>query len=391
MSKSKADTKRLTRTTRDIGKMLYQSTLQEDQQRLLDNYRDNHYLQESKKALDKINEKEKDYQDSFNGSFKNTVREKIIEKTLDLILPGILVDNLIADLGSEQIENYLEKKEQERAYNEYYDAVIDGLALSQEIGSSIRNEDLYYHIGIGNSKNISVFELDLETMHKFEQNKDIFEIGQTKSGKFYFGTKQGLSGEDIIDGLMKANATDLTTEKGELMQDLWKELRSDTGLTYASGRQVRPGDRFEIFESNIIDAYMETNYYQNDLEAAKKSYKHDSTSGYAAGDRVFELDGQEKGYGIQSKFFNIENSEDKRRFNVTSIDSLKEVLTIYSDKKMMEKLVEEEREKAEAENERTGEVPKDIATDTQQAEEEVYDQAEEVAEEEAMDWISENW
>ena len=41
MSFSKTETRRLTRTTRDIGQMLYQSTLQEDQSRLLDNYRNN--------------------------------------------------------------------------------------------------------------------------------------------------------------------------------------------------------------------------------------------------------------------------------------------------------------------------------------------------------------
>ena len=179
------------------------------------------------------------------------------------------------------------------------------------------------------------------------------------------------------------------------MQKDWADLRSNRNITYGSGKQVRASDRFELFEANIIDSLFGTEYYGLQLSEAEEKFKHDSTSGYAAGDKTFGLlfndNVQETNYALQSKFFNLDLDDSKRRFNITSIDSLKEVLTIYSDKKMMEKLVEQEVEKANLENESTGEVPTDVAQDTQQAEEQLYDQAVEMAEEESVSWLEDNW
>lgn len=401
---------KLTRTTRDIGSMLYQSTLEDDQETLFNNYKKNRYYQKSKDALKEIERTEKAYKDTLERNFgerlATAVQKKISQKMLEVFLPGVLVDNLAAKLIVDEVYDITEENVQTVAYNKFYEATINGISLAQEIGSSIRGEDFYYHIGIGNSRKINVFQLDLEAMHEFEKNQKIFELQQNKSGNFTFGTKVGLKGKDIIESLqdiVRESKNDKTTridtkaktnKNGQTLTDLWAKLRDtqETKITYRSGKSVRAADRFELFESSIIDQLYGTDTYSDNLAqylGGRSPYKHDSTSGYAAGDvyRTREQLGTAKGIGIQSKFFNTELDNQKRRFNITSVNALKEALTIYSDKKQMTELIEETRVQSWEDAHGRGLFPEDVGKNAQSTEEELYDQYSEIAHSHAKDWI----
>ena len=399
----KTRTYKLTGTTRDIGKMLYESTLLDDQENLIENYTKNNYLEKSKKALNTLEKTEQEYEyvlehkENFTDWVLDNTREKTLETAFNLMLPGVVLDNLAAKVLATTSNTLLKDieyaKKKEEAYNNYYDAVVDGVNLAQTIGSSIRQEDFYYHIGVGNQNQISVFELDLDVAHQFEKDKTIFEITKNKNGNFVFRTKMGLTEEDILTGLINANANNIIENEYDqnLMNKAWANLREDNAMLNRHGNEIKPADLFEIFDSNVIDYQYQTQYYNEKVESSRNTWMHNFISGYAAGDNTYLINDTQ--IGIQNKFFNTDLEDRSRMFNITSVNSLKEALDIYSDKKTMEKLVKKEYDKN---REYIGDsdspyIPEDIANDAEQVDQWISENIEEEAETAADNWIADNW
>jgi len=75
-----------------------------------------------------------EHKENFTDWVLDNTREKTLETAFNLMLPGVVLDNLAAKVLATTSNTLLKDieyaKKKEEAYNNYYDAVVDGVNLA---------------------------------------------------------------------------------------------------------------------------------------------------------------------------------------------------------------------------------------------------------------------
>lgn len=281
-------------------------------------------------------------------------------------------------------------------YDKVFDLSINSITKLDKIGEAIRGDKQLFNIGLSSDKVFREAFLDIDQMHKFMSQKNLFNLVRTENGSYSFALQTGLNRTKVALGIAQAQGVNLTqfnnktgdlninkllgyyTNDDPLTQKIWKTLYQRTIYSTDSLKEYRKtGDidklskvfasrKFEIMRSgifdqvyqtgdtSIIDEIIDKNFGYIDSKTQQyigNGYKLDNISGFARGDTMLQQlqdDGTYARLSLQQKYFG--NSGAKYGFKISNNKTISQALSFWKDESHLSEIEKSTIKQDQADN-----------------------------------------